>query len=199
VKKTKGGWLKMAEKVENVVNAGLGKSENVNAVERRAENQNVREKNAKSLAKLVMEKIQSLDIDLNEISELNENIREITTLNIEIQKLSERRLQLLNRTKEIYEKLGNETKAIMEILGLLKVDEVERIIYGKTSTERTSTRASKGNGLTGKKINFKGQVYNIATYFCNKHGIKGGIEGLREWATKNGYKVIVNENEIIIS
>jgi TolA-binding protein len=196
VKKT--GVKKMnAEKVvsEKVVENVVEKK-----VEKKTENgqngQNaiVKQRNAESLAKLLLEKVQSMDIELEEISELVELARNISDLNMKIQKLSEERLQKLNKAREIYEKLDETAKRLLEFLGLLNTAEIERVI-GKTQTVKTQ-RASNGNGLSGKKINFKGQQYNIASYFLRKYGIVGGFNGLQDWVNRNGYKMKI-ENDVI--
>jgi predicted transcriptional regulator len=152
-----------------------------------------------TIAKLIMQKIETLGIDLSEISELNEIAKEVLKLNVEIQKLSERRLQLINRGKEIMEKLNDNAKRLMEFIGLINVEEIERAI-GKTAkvqTERTE-RTEKGNGLTGKKIVFNGKMYNIAQYFAQKHGIKGGLSGLEQWAKSQGRTIKVEDDIIYI-
>jgi hypothetical protein len=201
VKKTKTGVFDM-EKVENVVkteNKNLETAEKVEKVERRTESKNADKKNMEMLSRLIMEKIETLGIDLTEIRELNEVAKEVVKLNIEIQKLCEKRLQLLNRGKELYEKIDSNTAKILEFLGLISMEEVERAI-GKVQTAKTTIqRASNGNGVSHRRIVFQGKVYNIGAYFMRKMGINGGLQGLQDWATKNGYKVVVNENEIIIS
>jgi hypothetical protein len=213
VKKT---GVKKMEKVENVVLEKTGKAEG-GKVERKAENgqngQNgnvgnaVLEKTAKTaskknkevIAKLIAEKLDAMDIDISGISELSNLAKEIIELNTKIQRLSEERLEKINRAREIYEKINGEAKKLLEFLGLLNAEEVERAI-GKTQTAKTTIqRASNGNGLTNKKIVFQGKTYNIASYFARKMGITGGLPGLLDWAKKNGFTVKQNENEIIIS
>jgi len=168
---------------ENVGNAVLGK------------------KNMDTIAKLIMEKLSSLDIDLSEIRELNEIAKEVVELNVKIQRISEERLYKLNRCKELYEKLNGEAKNILQVLGLINVEEIERVIgvkaqIAKTQTVKTTTRAERGNGLTDKKIVFDGKMYNMATYFCRKHGITGGLPGLEQWAKSQGRSVKI-ENDVI--
>ena len=191
----------MVEKIENVV---LEKAENVvlgaGKVEGKAENgQNANKKNMEVIAKLIMQKLESLSVDLSEISELNEIAKEIVKLNVEIQKLSEKRLQLMNRGKEIMEKLNSDSIKLLEFLGLLNTAEIERAI-GKSQRTQTQTteRAEKGNGLTGKKIVYNGKMYNIAQYFMQKHGIKGGLSGLEQWAKERGLSVKVEDDVIYI-
>jgi hypothetical protein len=199
VKKNVKGVEKMTE---NVVLEKTGKAEG-GKVERKAENgqngQNaiVKRKNAESLSKLIAEKIAELDIELGEISELVELARNISDLNVKIQKLSEERLQKLNRAREICEKLDETAKRLLEFLGLANFTEIERVI-GKTHVS-TQIRASRGNGVSGKRINFKGQQYNIAGYFLRKHGIQGGMQGLQDWAKANGYSIKLEGDTIYIT
>lgn len=176
---------KKSEKVEK-----NGQTQTVNA--------NVNAKNMEVIAKLVMQKIQSLEVDLSEISELNEIAKEVVKLNIEIQKLSEKRLQLMNHGKEIYEKLNGDSRKLLEFLGLIDTEMIEKAIYARISTERNVSRASKGNGVSGKKINFKGQIYNVASYFMAKNGIQGGFQGLEQWAKANGYSIKIENDTIYI-
>ena len=161
---------------ENVGNAVLGK------------------KNMDTIAKLIMEKLSGLDIELSEVSELSNLVKEVVELNVKIQKLSEERLQKLNRAKEIYEKLDSNAAKILEFLGLLDTQQIERVI-GK-ARERTTERAERGNGLSGKKVVFQGKQYNIASYFMKKMGISGGLRGLEEWAKARGLTLKV-ENDVI--
>jgi hypothetical protein len=195
VKKTGVKEMKnVVENSENVENANVG-------VERKTESgQNgnqAHKKNIESLAKIVAEKLMETGLELGEISELSNLTREIVDLNVKIQKLSEERLQKISQVKEIYERLDETAKKILELLGLLNVEEVERVI-GKTHVS-THVRASNGNGLTGKKINFKGQIYNIAAYFMRKYGIQGGFNGLQEWVAKNGYNLRIDGDTIYIT
>jgi hypothetical protein len=210
VKKTKTGGVKMnVEKTEKVVeNAGNSEKvvENAGKVERKAEKtvngQNgnkITQKNMETIAKIVMQKIESLNIDLNEISELVELARNISDLNVKIQKLSEERLQKLNKAKEIYEKINDEAKMLLEFLGIANFAEIEKVIGVKAQIAKTQTiRAEKGNGATGKKIVYQGKQYNIASYFMRKMGISGGIKGLEEWAKARGYSVKVEDDVIFI-
>ena len=158
-------------------------------------------KNMDTIVKLVAQKVEALNIDLSEVSELVELVRNISDLNIKIQKLSEERLYKLNRAREIYEKINGEAKTLLEFLGLINVEEIEKTIgiktqIAKTQTVKTTTRAERGNGLTDKKIVFDGKMYNMATYFCRKHGITGGLKGLEEWAKSQGRSVKI-ENDVI--
>jgi len=162
---------------ENVGNAVLGK------------------KNMDTIAKLIMEKLSGLDIELSEVSELSNLVKEVVELNVKIQKLSEERLQKLNRAKEIYEKINGEAKNILQILGLINIEEIEKTIGVKTQTARIE-RAERGNGLSGKKIVFQGKQYNVATYFLRKHGITGGLKGLEQWAKTRGCSLHI-ENDVI--
>jgi hypothetical protein len=186
--------------------------ENVNVVEKKvlengkAENgqngQKANKKNNMEIAKLIMQRIEALDIDLSEISELNQLAKEIVELNLKIQKLSEERLQKMNKAKEIMEKLNSDSIRLLEFLGLLNTEEIERAI-GKASITKVQTierteRAEKGNGLSGKKIVFQGKMYNIANYFAQKHGIKGGLRGLEEWAKQKGFSVKIEDDVIFI-
>jgi hypothetical protein len=206
VKKTQKGGVKKMENVKVSENVNVGNAVLEKAVERKAENgQNgqkatqTQEKNMKTLAKLVMQKLESLDIDLNEISELNEIAKSVKEIELEIQKLSEKRLQLINRGKEIYEKLNGEAKSILQILGILNAEEIEKAIFGKVQVARNPTvRAERGNGVTDKRIVFQGKTYNIASYFLKKMGISGGMKGLEEWARSRGYSLKVEDDVIFI-
>ena len=193
---------KVAEKVVNSENVVLGAGK----VEGKAENGqngqqtvNANQKNMEVIAKLVMQKIESLNIDLSEISELNEIAKEVVKLNVEIQKLSEKRLQLMNRGKEIFAKLNDDAKRLLEFIGLINVEEIERAI-GKMQRTQTQTteRTEKGNGLSGKKIVYNGKMYSIGQYFMQKHGIKGGLSGLEQWAKERGLSVKVEDDVIYI-
>jgi hypothetical protein len=82
-------------------------------------------------------------------------------------------------------------------LGLIDTEKIERVI-GKTHVS-AQIRASRGNGVSGKKINFKGQQYNIAGYFLRKHGIQGGLQGLQGWAKANGYSIKLEGDTIYIT
>jgi len=173
--------------VENVVENAV-KTEN--AVEKKVE-----KKNKETIAKMIMQKIESLNIDLAEISELIELARNISDLNMKIQKLSEERSQKLSRAKEIYGKINGEAKTLLEFIGF-NVAEIERVI-GVKAQERTE-RTECGNGLSGKKIVFNGKMYNMATYFCRKHGITGGLPGLEQWAKSQGRTIRVEDDVIYI-
>ena len=151
-------------------------------------------KNMDTIAKLIVEKLNGLNIELSEISELSNLVKEVVELNVKIQKLSEERLQKLNRAKEIYEKLDSNAAKILEFLGLLDTQQIERVI-GK-ARERTTERAERGNGLSGKKIVFQGKQYNISSYFLKKFGISGGLKGLEQWAKSQGRSVKI-ENDVI--
>jgi len=185
---------KVSEKAENVeknVNAG---EKNVNAGEKKAD-----QKNIEVIAKMIMEKLNGLNIELSEISELSNLVKEVVRLNVEIQKLSEERLQKLNRCKELYEKLNGEAKNILQILGLINIEEIEKVIGVKTQTAKTTVeRVSRGNGLSDKKIVYNGKMYNMATYFCRKHGITGGLPGLEQWARARGLSLKVEDDVIFI-
>jgi uncharacterized protein (DUF111 family) len=195
----------MENAVENVV---LEKEnvEKAGKVERKVENQNgnkitqtVNKKNMETIAKLIMQKIETLGIDLSEVSELVELARNISDLNVKIQKLSEERLQKLNKAKEIYEKINDEAKMLLEFLGIANFAEIEKVIGGKTQTVKTQTiRAEKGNGVTDKRIVFQGKEYRIASYFMRKYGISGGMKGLEEWARSRGYSLKVEDDVIFI-
>ena len=152
-------------------------------------------KNIETIMKLVVQKIEALNVDLAEINELSNLVKEVVRLNVEIQKLSEERLQKLNRCKELYEKLNGEAKNILQILGLINIEEIEKTIGVKTQTARIE-RAERGNGLSGKKIVFQGKQYNVATYFLRKHGITGGLKGLEQWAKTRGCSLHI-ENDVI--
>jgi hypothetical protein len=79
------------------------------------------------------------------------------------------------------------------------VAEIEKVIGGKTQIAKTQTiRAEKGNGLSGKKIVYNGKMYNIAQYFMQKFGIKGGLFGLEQWAKERGLSVKVEDDVIYI-
>ena len=183
---------KVLEKTEN---------KNLEKTEKTAEKTgNVDKRNMETIAKLVMEKIESIGVDLSGISELNQLSKEILELNLKIQKLSEERLQKISQAKEIFAKLNDEAKRLLEFLGLLNTAEIERAIGINVQTAKTTIqRASRGNGLSGKRIVFQGKTYNIAHYFMQKMNIQGGLSGLLDWAKKNGFTVKQNENEIIIT
>jgi len=156
-------------------------------------------KNMETIMKLVVQKIEALNVDLAEINELSNLVKEVVRLNVEIQKLSEERLQKLNRCKELYEKLNGEAKNILQILGLINIEEIEKVIGVKTQTAKTTVeRVSRGNGLSDKKIVYNGKMYNMATYFCRKHGITGGLPGLEQWARARGLSLKVEDDVIFI-
>jgi len=190
------------EKVENVV---LEK-ENVNVggleKEKKTENQNGNKitQNAKmTLADLVMQRLQSLNVDIAEIELLNVLTAEINAIEAEIQKLNESRIQKLNEARKIVESLNDEAKRILEILGLVNFAEIEKTVYGKAQIAKTTIqRAERGNGATGKRIVFQGKQYNIASYFMKKMGISGGMKGLEEWARSRGYSLKVEDDVIFI-
>jgi hypothetical protein len=206
VKKTKKvGVKKMENAVENVV---LEKEnvEKAGKVERKVEKtvngQNgnkITQKNMETIAKLIMQKIETLGIDLNEISELVELARNISDLNVKIQKLSEERLQKLNKAKEIYEKINGEAKMLLEFLGLINVAEIEKVIGVKAQIAKANIqRTEKGNGLTDKRIIYQGKEYRIASYFMRKYGISGGLKGLEEWARQKGFSLKIDDDVIFI-
>ena len=184
----------MENVVENAVKTenAVVKAEKVEKVERKAD-----QKNIEVIAKMIMEKLNGLNIELSEISELSNLVKEVVRLNVEIQKLSEERLQKLNRCKELYEKLNGEAKNILEFLGLINVADIEKVI-GKTQVRTQTTRAERGNGLSDKKIVYNGKMYNMATYFCRKHGITGGLPGLEQWARARGLSLKVEDDVIFI-
>jgi len=154
-------------------------------------------KNMDTIVKLVAQKVEALNIDLSEVSELVELVRNISDLNIKIQKLSEERLYKLNRAREIYEKINGEAKTLLEFLGLINVEEIERVIGVKAQIAKTQTiRTERGNGVSDKKIVYNGKMYNMATYFMKKMGISGGLRGLEEWAKARGLTLKV-ENDVI--
>ena len=194
----------MAESVEiseKVVkeNAVLEKAES--AVEKKVEKveRKTDQKNIEVIAKMIMEKLNGLNIELSEISELNEIAKEVVKLNVEIQKLSERRLQLINRGKEIIAKINSDSIRLLEFLGIINIEEIERAI-GKTqiATVERVERASRGNGLSDKKIVYNGKMYNMATYFMKKMGISGGLRGLEEWAKTRGLSLKIDDDVIYI-
>jgi hypothetical protein len=195
------------KKMENVVlekNAGLEKLEKVEngKVERKAENQNGQTK-AKTLAELLEQRLEALNVDLSEIELLNTLVGEINVIETKIQKMNESKIQKINEAKSIYEKLSFEAKNILQILGLINIEEIEKTIdiktqIAKTQTVRTTTKAEKGNGVTDKKIVFNGKTYNIASYFMKKMGISGGLRGLEEWARARGLSLKVEDDVIFI-
>ena len=171
-----------------------------NAVEKKVEktvNAQTVNKNKETITKMIMQKIEALDIDLSEISELIELVRNISDLNMKIQKLSEERSLKLNRAREIYGKIDGEAKTLLEFIGF-NVTDIERVIGVKTQTTPEKGKAERGNGLSGKKIVFNGKMYNMATYFMKKMGISGGLRGLEEWAKQRGYSLKVEDDVIYI-
>jgi len=154
-------------------------------------------KNIETIMKLVVQKIESLNIDLAEISELSNLVKEVAELNVKIQRLSEERLQKLNRAKEIYGKINGEAKILLEFIGF-NVADIEKVIGVKTQTTPEKEKAERGNGLTDKKIVYNGKMYSMATYFCRKHGITGGLPGLEQWAKSQGRTIRVEDDVIFI-
>ena len=67
-----------------------------------------------------------------------------------------------------------------------------------TTTKRASGGRASTKGIGDRKINFKGKVFSIPSYFMRKMGISGGLEGLYEWAESQGYRVTETEDMIII-
>jgi hypothetical protein len=206
VKKTKKVGVEKMNVVENVVS----EKENVNVVvgkvEKKAEktvngqNGNKITQNAKmTLADLVMQRLQSLNVDITEIELLNVIVSDINAIESQIQKLNELRIQKLNEAKSIYEKLNAEAKNILQILGLINVAEIEKTVYGKAQIAKTQTiRAEKGNGVSDKRIVFQGKEYRIASYFMRKYGISGGLKGLEEWAKQKGFSLKIDDDVIFI-
>ena len=154
-------------------------------------------KNIETIMKLVVQKIESLNIDLAEISELSNLVKEVAELNVKIQRLSEERLQKLNRAKEIYGKINGEAKILLEFIGF-NVADIEKVIGVKTQTTPEKEKAERGNGLTDKKIVYNGKMYSMATYFMKKMGITGGLSGLEQWAKSQGRSVKIEDDVIYI-
>ena len=183
---------------ENVVlekNAGLEKAESVeNAKVVKVENQNG-QKATQTLAELLEQRLRTLNVDLSEIEFLNAIAQELKNIEAEIERLEKRKSDLRTEARNIIEKISNEAKRILEILGIVNFEEIEKTVYGKTQIAQIE-RAERGNGLSGKKIVFQGKQYNVATYFLRKHGITGGLKGLEQWAKTRGCSLHI-ENDVI--
>jgi hypothetical protein len=206
VKKTKKGGVEKMEKVENVVlekeNVNVGGLEKEKVVEKTVNGQNGQTK-AKTLAELLEQRLQSLNVDLSEIEFLNAIVQELKNIEAEIERLGKRKSDLRTEARGILEKISDEAKRILEILGLVNFEEIGKMIYASFEYERTkrnvnTVKTERGNGVTNKKIVYQGRQYNIANYFMKKFGIKGGIKGLEDWARQRGLSVKVEDDVIFI-
>jgi len=192
--------IKMAEeKVEKKV-------ETAGKVEKKAENgkkrQNGKKKNGdlkQGILKALEEKLSAVDVTLDEIEELKEISDEMAELNAQMQEIMARRDELRKKAHGIMDKLDKDTRKLLEFLGLLDVKTVTSNLYGGNSSKKAGgQRAKRGNGLSGKAIVYEGQEYRQATYFMKKHGITGGLEGLKEWVENQGLTVRVEDDTIYI-
>lgn len=184
--------MKMAEKGRNVEK----KVETVGNGEKKAEN-------GTWLKELIEKKLENVGVTLEEIGRLKSLVAEIEELNRKMAEIMERRTEIRKEVHSITDRLDEDTRKLLEFLGVINFKEVFDKLY--TAGERRQvggTRGTggrrKGNGLAGKVIVFEGQEYRQASYFVKKHGITGGMEGLKEWAESGGYTVRVEGDTIYI-
>lgn len=182
----------MAEKGRNVEK----KVETVGNGEKKAEN-------GTGLKEFVLaeieKKLENVGVTMEEIGKLRSLVAEIEELNRKMAEIMERRTEIRKEVHSITDRLDEGTRKLLEFLGVINFKEVFDKLY--TAGERRQvggTRGRKGNGLAGKVIVFEGQEYRQASYFVKKHGITGGMEGLKEWAESMGYTVRVEGDTIYI-
>jgi len=188
--------MKMAEeKVEKKV-------ETAGKVENGKKRQNGKKKNGdlkEGILKALEEKLSAVDVTLDEIERLKEISEEMAVLNEKVQELIAKRDALRKEAHGILDKLDKDTRRLLEFLGLLDVKAITNNLYGgKTPRTGGGQRTRRGNGLTGKTIVYQDTEYRQATYFMKKHGITGGLEGLKEWAEGQGLTVRVEDDTIYI-
>jgi TolA-binding protein len=210
VKKTVKKGVKKMEKVENVVlekeNVNVGGLEKEKVVEKTVNGQNGQTQNQTTkmtLADLVMQRLQSLNVDIAEIEFLNAIVQELKNIETEIERLEKRKSDLRTEARGILEKISDEAKRILEILGLVNFEEIEKMVYASFEYERTkrnvnTVKTERGNGVSDKRIVYQGKEYRIASYFMRKMGISGGLKGLEEWARQRGFSLKIDDDVIFI-
>jgi len=184
--------MKMAEK----------KVENGEKVEKKVENgKKVEKKGNRSdwIVKVVEEKIKRAGITLEEIESLKQITEELRELNAKMQEILSQRDTLREAAHYILDKIDSDTRKLLEFLGVIDFKEIMEAVYPSGGKRRaTGQRTRRGNGLTGKTIVYQDTEYKQATYFMRKHGITGGLEGLKEWAESQGLTVRVEDDTIYI-
>ncbi len=156
---------------------------------------------AKDVKKILGEIERKLEETLKGINiEVLENaVKTYERVTKEIEKLEAERDKAIADIKTNLEKVDVNVFRTLKSLGMngvadlvIKAEEILMNVSGGKE-RKTSTR-----GIGRRKIKFCGKVYNVAQYFLRKYGITGGLEGLKEWAKSNGYRVQITEDMIII-
>lgn len=148
-------------------------------------------------------RLEECGIDMDDIERLKQMAAEIKELNAKMQEIVKRRTEIREAVHYILDSIDEDTRKLLEFLKIVNFKEIVDSIY--PSEERKSTgrksaggRTKRGNGLSGKTIVYEGQEYRQATYFMRKHGITGGMEGLKGWAEGQGLTVRVEGDTIYI-
>ncbi len=191
---------KVETKVEKAVN---GKAEERKAEEKKTENKTV-EKIVREIEKKLKETLKTIDIE-----DVREKVEELERIEKKIEELNDRRMEIMDSIITTIETVDVEMFKTLKALGIngitdviLKAHEIVRKAmneFDEETKEEKPRRVRRGEGIGKRRINFKGRVYNIAQYFLKKHGITGGLEGLKKWAEERGYKVDITDDMIIIN
>ncbi len=134
-----------------------------------------------------------------DVKALEDAIRTYERVTKEIEKLEAERDKAIKTIAENLERVDVNIFKTLKSLGMngvadlvMKAEEILMNVSGGKE-RKTSTK-----GIGRRKIKFCGKVYNVAQYFLRKHGITGGLDGLKEWARKNGYNIEITDDMIII-
>ncbi len=184
--------ISMAEKESKT---GVKAGENPAGGEKKGKNGN----GAEIIAKVVEQKLAKAGVDFEEVEQLTIMAEELKQINEQVQALISRRQELRDKCYTILEKIPKEVRKLLEALELVDFKEIVNAMHSGTERKRSSgTRAGKGNGLSSKVIIFEDTEYRNPHYFMKKHGITGGLQGLKEWAESQGLNVRVEDDTIYI-